>query len=167
MDELRRGIAALLPKLRRVAWALTQHEADSLDLLQATVERALSNEAGAPRSDRLGYWMLRIMKNLWIDEIRKRRRWQRIVTPMPEDSDPSDGGDAVAVSERHVELARVRQVLETMPEDHRLAIQLAVMGDLSYREAAEFLDISVGAFTSRLARARADLLQTLKAQETS
>lgn len=167
MDELRRGIAALLPKLRRVAWALTQHEADSLDLLQAAVEKALSHEAGAPGSDRLGYWMLRIMKNLWIDEMRKRRRWQRIVAPMPDDSDPSDEGDAVNASERRVELARMRQVLETMPEDQRLPIQLVVMGELSYGEAAEFLDISVGAFTSRLARARAGLLQTLKAQEAS
>jgi len=111
--------------------------------------------------------MLRIMKNLWIDEMRKRRRWQRIVTPLPDDNDPSDEGDAVTASERRVELARVRQVLETMPEDHRLPIQLVVMGDLSYCEAAEFLDISVSAFTSRLARARSGLLQTLKAQEAS
>lgn len=156
-----------MPKLRRVAWALTQHEADSLDLLQAAVEKALSNEAAAPDSDRLGYWMLRIMKNLWIDEMRKRRRWQRIVTPMPEGNDPSDGGDAMTASERRIELARVRQILETMPDDHRLPIQLVVMGELSYLEAAEFLDISVSALTSRLARARAGLLQTLKAQEAS
>lgn len=146
---------------------MTRHEADALDLLQASVEKALSNEQAAPGGDRLVYWMLRIMKNLWIDETRKRRRWQRIVSPMAEGAEPSDGGDTVASSERRVELARVRQVLETLPEDHRLPIQLVIMGDLSYLEAAQMLDISVSAFTSRLARARAGLLQTLRTQEAS
>ena len=157
----------MLPKLRRVAWALTRHEVDSLDLLQATVEKALANDAGPREASRLGYWVLRIMKNLWIDEIRRRRRWDRVLTPMPEDGDLSDNGQDMAITEHKIELTQVRHALERLPDEQRLPIQLVLLGELSYAEAAEALEIPIGTLTSRLARGRANLLRTLQEREAS
>ena len=67
-------LAALLPRLRRFAHALSRDAADADDLTQATVERALRSKAQWEPGTRLDSWCYRIMRNLWIDTARSRSR---------------------------------------------------------------------------------------------
>ena len=67
-------LAALLPRLRRFAHALSRNPADADDLTQAAIERALRSKAQWQAGTRLDSWLYRIMRNLWIDTVRVRRR---------------------------------------------------------------------------------------------
>ena len=71
--DLTDGIIALLPRLRRFALTLTRHPDDGDDLVQLSVERALSRLHRWNEGTRLDSWMFKIMQNLWIDEVRSRR----------------------------------------------------------------------------------------------
>lgn len=159
MSDIRREIVGLLPRLRRLAWVIARDAADSDDLLQRTIERALERSTGWQSGTRLDLWMFRIMKNLWIDEIRSRNRWSRVVEPMVEGREIGDGGAAEDDILDMTELARLRSLVEELPDEQRLAVKLVLLGGHSYAEAAEILEVPDGTLTSRLARGRAALLR--------
>lgn len=166
MSDYRAEIVRLLPRLRRMAWALTREDADRDDLLQRTVERALERAAARDPGVRLDLWMLRVMKNLWIDEMRTRNRWNRLVEPLPEQDVIGDEGSQSEGITDAVELARIRAMVEDLPVEQRLAVKLVLLGGHSYTEAAEILEIPEGTLTSRLARGRAALLQRYQTGRT-
>lgn len=166
MSNYQREIIELLPRLRRMAWALARDGADGDDLLQRTVERALERGGERKAGVRLDLWMLRVMKNLWIDEMRTRKRWNRLVEPLPEHDVVGDEGALAEEITDSVELARIRAMVEDLPEEQRLAVKLVLLGGHSYSGAAEILEIPEGTLTSRLARGRAALLQRYQTGRT-
>ncbi|HEY6869593.1 MAG TPA: sigma-70 family RNA polymerase sigma factor [Novosphingobium sp.] len=166
MSDIRRQIVSLLPRLRRMAWSIARDASDCDDLLQRTVERALARADGWQDGTRLDLWMLRIMKNIWIDEIRARKRWGRVIEPGLPDEEPGDGGAAAEDLLDAAELSRLRSLVESLPEEQRLAIKLVLLGGCSYTEAAAILEIPEGTLTSRLARGRAALLRHYQSGET-
>jgi RNA polymerase sigma-70 factor (ECF subfamily) len=148
-DEVRAQLGELLPRLRRFARVITRNVQDADDLVQAAVEKALAR-ADQWRSDaRLDSWMFGIMKNTWIDEIRARRRRQRVHAP---EEAGATVGDASAVA-RDIALS-VQAAMARLPDEQRLAVALVLIEGLSYKEAAEALGIPIGTLTSRLARGR-------------
>lgn len=150
-----------------MAWVIARDRADSDDLLQRTVERALERADSWQAGTRLDLWMLRIMKNLWIDEMRSRTRWNRVLAPMPEeDRLPGDEGASAADLLDAIELQRLRELVETLPEEQRLAVKLVLLGGCSYTEAATIMEVPEGTLTSRLARGRAALLRHYQVRET-
>ncbi len=159
MSDIRREIVGLLPRLRRLAWVIARDAAEIDDLLQRTVERALERGDGWQAGTRLDLWMFRIMKNLWIDEMRSRKRWGRLVEPIVDGNDIGDDGDAEEGILDATELTRLRSLVDDLPEEQRLAVKLVLLGGHSYAEAAEILDVPEGTLTSRLARGRAALLR--------
>lgn len=159
MSDVKREIVALLPRLRRLAWAIARDAQDSDDLLQMTIERALDRSASWSEGTRLDLWMFRIMKNVWIDELRTRKRWGRIVEPLPEEDDFDDAGAGAGAVLASVELSRLKDMVEQLPDDQRLAVKLVLLGEHSYAEAAAILEVPEGTLTSRLARGRAALLR--------
>ncbi len=170
MSDYQQEIVRLLPRLRRMAWALARGNgsagADGDDLLQRTVERALERADERKAGIRLDLWMMRVMKNLWIDEMRMRNRWNRLVEPMPEHDVVGDEGAIADGVIDAVELARIRAMVEELPEEQRLAVKLVLLGGHSYTEAAEILEVPEGTLTSRLARGRAALLQRYQTGRT-
>jgi RNA polymerase sigma-70 factor (ECF subfamily) len=96
--------------------------------------------------------MFGIMKNAWIDEIRARRRRDRMHVP---EEAGFVVGDASAEA-RDIALS-VQAAMETLPEEQRLAVALVLVEGQSYQEAAAILDIPVGTLMSRLSRGRATL----------
>jgi RNA polymerase sigma-70 factor (ECF subfamily) len=144
---------------------LTQSETDSLDLVHATVERVLEHDPGDQLGAGLEFWMMRVMKNLWIDQMRSRSRWGRLVSAMPETLDPSDDGDDARATEQRIELAQVRLAVDELPEEQALPIKLVLLGEMSYADAAVFLDVPIGTLTSRLSRGRTALLRRFQAHE--
>lgn len=159
MSDIRRNIVGLLPRLRRLAWVIARDAADSDDLLQRTIERALDRSDDWQTGTRLDLWMFRIMKNLWIDEMRSRKRWGLVVEPLTNEVEVSDGRAGEQDILDKTELARIRTLVEELPEEQRLAVKLVVLGGHSYAEAAEILEVPEGTLTSRLARGRAALLR--------
>jgi RNA polymerase sigma factor (sigma-70 family) len=159
LSDFRREIVALLPRLRRLAWVIVRNDQDSDDLLQMTIERALARSASWMPGTRLDMWMFRIMKNLWIDEMRMRNRWGRLVESIPESDEIGDQGIAANGLLDTTELARIKTLVDALPDEQRMAVKLVLLGEHSYTEAAAILEIPEGTLTSRLARGRAALLR--------
>lgn len=154
-DEVRARLGELLPRLRRFARVITRNVQDADDLVQASVEKALTRAAQWRPDSRLESWMFGIMKNAWIDEIRARRRRARVHAP---EEAGASVGDASA--EAHEIVLSVQAAMERLPEEQRLAVALVLVEGLSYKEASEVLGIPIGTLTSRLARGR-EALQAL------
>jgi RNA polymerase sigma-70 factor, ECF subfamily len=154
-DEVRAQLAELLPRLRRFARVITRNVADADDLVQVSLEKALTRADQWRPGSKLDSWMFGIMKNAWIDEIRARRRRDRVHAP---EEAGLGVGDASATA-RDIALS-VQAAMSRLPEEQRMAIALVLVEGLSYKEAAESLGVPVGTLTSRLARGR-EALQAL------
>lgn len=162
MTGLQREIVDLLPRLRRLARALARDVADADDLVQATVERALVHQGQWRPGTRLDSWMFRIMKNAWIDETRARRR--RNVVLAPEEQGESVGHDGAAAMQARLEAGDVERAMARLPDEQRLAVALVLVEGLSYKDAAEVLEVPQGTLTSRLVRGRMALVAELEGQ---
>jgi RNA polymerase sigma-70 factor (ECF subfamily) len=153
-EDLQRTVAALVPRLRRFALALTGSSADADDLVQSVCERALRRADQLREQSRLDAWLYGIMRNTWTDEIRSRR--VRAHDGLDAALDIA-GTDGAAAAEGHVMLSTVRRCLHALSPEHRAILILVCVDGLSYREAAEILGIPIGTVMSRLSRARLDL----------
>jgi RNA polymerase sigma-70 factor (ECF subfamily) len=154
VERIRDHIVTLLPRLRRFARAMTRHAADADDLVQLAVERALLRHEQWRPDSRFESWMFGIMRNAWIDEVRARSRRGEIFAA-------EEAGENVgeASTEAQVRLLSVQRAVDALPEDQRMVVALVLIEGLSYKEAADILEVPMGTVTSRLARAR-EALQT-------
>jgi len=152
---------ALLPRLRRFAAGLSRDLAAGDDLCQMTIERALKSRDQWVEGTRLDSWMYRIMRNIWIDEVRSRTRRDKTFTV--EDAGLSVGTDGG--QEFRVELSNVDRAMATLPDEQREAIMLVMVEGYGYREAADIIGCPVGTLTSRLVRGR-DALQLMLGDAT-
>lgn len=149
----------LLPKIRRFAYSLTGSMADADDLLQSTVERALSRKV--PEGVELTKWLFRVCRNLWIDEYRSNKvRQEASWDPQLRDREVVDGERALT---SEIELDQVNRAMAQLPDDQRSILSLVAIQGMSYKEAANTLEIPPGTVMSRLARARIALTESLKA----
>lgn len=151
----RRELLEILPRLRRFALSLAGNAADGDDLLQATVERLL--ERGLPDDAELMPWSIKVCRNIWIDEVRARKVRRRAGDELAHTESGSVSGESAMLTE--LTLREVQGVLATLPEEQRAVLELVVVEGHSYREAAEMLDTPIGTVMSRLARARAALVE--------
>jgi RNA polymerase sigma-70 factor (ECF subfamily) len=156
LDAFQTGLVELLPRLRRFARALTGSVVDADDLVQTALERGLERRDQWRPGTRLDSWMFTIMRNAWIDETRSRGRRGRIFAP-EEAGEHVAGADGEAAHAR-LQAREVAEAMSRLPEDQRVAVALVLVDGLSYREAAEVLDIPMGTLTSRLVRGRQALL---------
>ena len=160
MYGLQRQIVDLLPRLRRLARVLARDVTDADDLVQATVERALVHRDQWRPGTRLDSWMFRIMKNAWIDESRSRSRRGKVFAP--EAQGETVGRDGAAEMEARLAAADVERAMARLPDEQRLAIALVLVDGLSYKDAAEVLEVPQGTLTSRLVRGRMALIAELQ-----
>jgi len=162
-SAFRRDLVALVPRLRRFAYALSGSIDLGDDLVQGACERALRSAEQYQPGTRMDSWMFRIIQNLWLDD---RRR--RVVRGTPVDPDLvvlSDDGREARRTEDRITLARVRATVDTLPDELRVVLTLVALEGHSYREAAEMLDVPIGTVMSRLSRARAKLLPLVRTHE--
>ncbi len=151
-DDVGYQIVELLPRLRRFAFALTGDMDRGDDLVQETCVRALSRLDQWEQGTRLDSWMYRIAQNIWFDRIRALKVRGEIV-----DIDTAQdlaGDDGRNVTESRLALSEVSEAITKLPPDQRVLIALVCIDGLSYKQAAEILDVPVGTIMSRLARAR-------------
>ena len=163
MDGFQRDLIELLPRLRRMARVIARHPVDADDLVQTAVERALVHQAQWKPDTRLDSWMFRIMKNAWIDDTRRKARARQVVVADGAAEQVADAG--IVDMETRLAASAAERALEALPEEQRLAVALVLIEGLSYKEAAEALDIPMGTLTSRLVRGRMALMAQLQGAE--
>ncbi len=153
-------LVAVLPRLRRFARGLTGSSVEADDLVQAACERALARRHQFQEGTRFDSWMFRIVQTIWIDQIRSREV-RKADGDIGEDRLGSD--EPVRRVEARLTLAEVRRAVDRLSPDQRAALLLVTVEGLSYKEAAEVVDVPVGTIMSRLARARIALQLQLEA----
>ena len=161
----------LSDQVYRVARRLVGSREEAEDLMQETYARAFRSWRSFTPGTNLRAWLLRILTNLNIDRGRRSQR-----TP---DTQPLEEGDyylynrlEAATGEPPDEervLERLSQddvvaALSAVPHDFRDVVVLVDIGDFSYGEAAQILDIPIGTVMSRLHRGRRILKQQLADQ---
>src|SRR5437764_3307211 len=165
-------VLALSDQGYRVARHLVGSREEAEDLMQETYARAFRSWRSFRPGTNLRAWLLRILTNLNIDRGRKLQR-----TP---DSQPLEEGDYFLYNkleqsvgdespdeERVVERLSqdgVVSALSAVPHDFREVLVLVDIGDFSYADAAQILDIPIGTVMSRLHRGRR-ILKTQLADE--
>ena len=151
-----------LPALRRFATALSGDAALADDLVQDCIERALTNSAALRETGKLGPWLRRILHNLFLDELR-RRKARGVNVDMQDLSNDL----ALSVAEADGTTADLLTAASRLSEDHRHILILAGVEALSYREIADELSLPMGTVMSRLARARSALRALLNPAESA
>jgi RNA polymerase sigma-70 factor (ECF subfamily) len=153
-------LIAVLPRLRRFARGLTGSVVEADDLVQAACERALARREQFQEGTRFDSWMFRIVQTIWIDQLRSRRVRKEEVD-VAEARIGSD--EPVRRAEARLALDEVRHAVDRLPPDQRAALLLVTVEGLSYKEAAEVVQVPVGTIMSRLSRARLALQAQLEA----
>ena len=153
-------LIAVLPRLRRFARGLTGSAVEADDLVQAACERALARRHQFQEGTRFDSWMFRIVQTIWIDQIRSRQV-RKEDGNIAEERLGSD--EPVRRVEARLALSEVRRAVERLPPDQRAVLVLVTVDGLSYKEAAEVVQVPVGTIMSRLARARVALQLQLEA----
>jgi RNA polymerase sigma-70 factor, ECF subfamily len=155
--EIRAGIGAHISRLRRYGVSLSHRLDDADDLVQATFVRALERAAQFRAGTRLDLWLFSILRSIWLNEVRARkvRAGQGLV-----DADSVSLFDGVREAEVGVLANQVLRLADALPEAQRTAVHLAYVEGLSYREIAEAMHVPVGTVMSRIATARAKLIES-------
>ena len=158
-DDFGRHLISLLPNLRRFAISLSRSGDVADDLVQATCEKALANRDAFAPGTRMDAWLFRILRNLWIDRLRRGRTQGTSIDI--DDAPALVGEDGAAVAESRLTLNDTAAAIGRLPEDQREVLLLVCVEELSYRETAEIIGTPIGTVMSRLARARRKLADDL------
>lgn len=143
-----------------VAYRLSGNHTEAEDVVQTAlvrVERGLSNY----QPGNLEGWLARITTNVFLDEVRRRKR--RPADALPDDAErvlPGSPGADEAVTADLPEY--IQQALGRLSEDHRAALVLCDVIGMSYPEIADVLDVPVGTVRSRIHRGRSVMRDLLR-----
>ena len=152
----------------RYFWHLSYDRDGAEDLMQETYARAFRSWQSFTPGTNLRAWLLRILTNLNIDRGRKLQRTPDIQSLEAGDyylfERLEDSGGEITEEERvdeRLSQDSIVDALSAVPHDFRDVIVLVDIGDFSYAEAAQILDIPVGTVMSRLHRGRRILKKQL------
>lgn len=155
----------------RVAFRLLGHEADALDAVQEGFIKALTHLQGFQGRSSFKTWLLRVVSNAALDLGRQRGRREAVSLDTPRAADLTDArllsADESGSGLERAELRRrLDSALDSLSEVQRQTFVLYADGELSYREIAETMEISIGTVMSRLFYARQKLRKFLSERES-
>jgi len=151
----------------RVAYRLLGNEADALDAVQNGFVKALTHLPGFQRRSTFKTWLLRVVSNASLDFGRQRGRRESLSmdglgVQERENLEPPTLVNPASRLEREDLRQQLQEALARLPEAQRRTFVLHAEAELSYREVADILGISIGTVMSRLYYARQKLRALLK-----
>lgn len=145
------ALRTMLPRLRRFALWLARDSSAADDLVQSTIERALTRWHTRHDDQSLRAWLFSILYRLFLDGKRRAGRYARLLGSLAHEEASWPSAERVATA--HSTLA----AFAGLPVEQRsLLIWITVEG-MSYQEVADILQVPIGTVMSRLSRARRTL----------
>ena len=164
MNDMLRIVEPLIPALRRYARAMVRDRALADDLVQDTLEKAITRWHQRRADGDARSWLFTILHNLAISQMRQTKR-------RGGHDDIEDADEAVtatrATQEDSLGYRDLMRAVQQLPEEQRSVLLLISVEDLSYAEAAAVLSVPLGTVMSRLSRAREKLLGLMESGVTA
>jgi len=153
-----------MDQLYAAAMRMTKNPADAADLVQETFVKAYTAFGQFQQGTNLKAWLYRIQTNTFINNYRKNQRnpyqgtiddledWQLGGAESVTQHTSTRSAEAEAID--HLPDSAVKDALQSIPEDFRLAVYFADVEGFSYQEIADIMKTPVGTVMSRLHRGR-------------
>jgi RNA polymerase sigma-70 factor (ECF subfamily) len=160
-----------MDQLYAAAMRMTRNPADAADLVQETYVKAYQAFGQFQQGTNLKAWLYRIQTNTFINNYRKNQRnpYQGTIDDLEDWQLGGAESMTQATSTRSAELeaidhlpdSAVKDALQAVPEDFRMAVYFADVEGFSYQEIADIMKTPVGTVMSRLHRGRRMLRELL------
>jgi RNA polymerase sigma-70 factor, ECF subfamily len=160
--NLEAAVASFYQPLYRFAYSLTRNEAEALDLTQQTFLILTQHADQIRAQEKLKSWLFTTLRREFLRIARRQSSYPEVEFHAGQHDAPSAERAGDTAADAHT----ILEALDQVEEVYRVALKLFYLGELSYREIADTLEVPVGTVMSRLSRGKEQLRAKLASLET-